>query len=191
MRNPDLCPRDDLRQAALGTFSGELDEAQLAGALLVLRLDTPAGSLFHAKREAAGPLARSYARAGPGRDCEVCRENQSRSPSARGVGLPRPSPSGVWRRRRHVAAAFWSASESFNTTAETALYAGPVSPEVEGDFDVSGVLNQVAGWKLYEHTRDVTSGADGQLHIGVGVNVVWETWITYYLDDVRVWVEPR
>lgn len=102
--------------------------------------------------------------------------------------LPVPAHSDL---RVHVAAAFWSESESFNTTAETALYAGPVSPEVESDFDVSGVLNQVAGWKVYEHTRDVTSGADGQLHVGVGVNVVWETWITYYLDDVRVWVEPR
>jgi len=91
----------------------------------------------------------------------------------------------------HVSAAYWSESESFNTTAEVALYAGDVSPEVELDFDVSGILNEVGGWKVYAHTFDVTSGADGQVHIGVGVNVVWETWITYYLDDVRVWIEPH
>ena len=91
----------------------------------------------------------------------------------------------------YVSAAFWSESESFNTTAEVALYAGAVSPESELDFDVSGILNRVAGWKVYAHTFQVTSGADGLLHVGVGVNVVWETWITYYLDDVRVWVVPR
>lgn len=91
----------------------------------------------------------------------------------------------------HVEAAYWSDSESFNTTAMVALYAGGESPEEELDFDVSQPLNEVAGWKTYGASFDVTSGADGSVHVGVGLTVVWETWITYYLDDVRVWIEPR
>jgi hypothetical protein len=91
----------------------------------------------------------------------------------------------------HVSGAYWSPHESFNTFAEVALYAGATSPEVESDFDVSGILNKVDGWKTYAGVFEVTTGPDGLVHIALGVNVVWETWITYFLDDVRVWIEPR
>jgi len=90
-----------------------------------------------------------------------------------------------------VEGTWWSPSESFNTTAVVVLYAGPDSPEEELDFAVAGPLDLVAGWRAYRASFDVTAAGDGRVHVGVGLSVVWETWITYYLDDVRVWLEPR
>lgn len=90
-----------------------------------------------------------------------------------------------------VVADYWSAAESFNTTAMVALHAGPTSPEVEADFVQPYVLNEVAGWKTYGWAFPVTTDADGRIHVAVGVSVVWETYITYYIDDVSVWITPR
>jgi len=90
-----------------------------------------------------------------------------------------------------ISAAYWSEDESFNTTGMVALYAGAASPEVEFDFLIPEQLNLVAGWKTYSASFPVTSASDGSLWVGVGLTVVWETWITYYLDDVRITIDPR
>ena len=84
---------------------------------------------------------------------------------------------------------FWSESESFNTTAMVAAYAGPVPPTVELDFDTTRPLNLTAGWAPYAYTFEVTSGDDGRIWVAFGISAVWETWMTYYADEVRVGID--
>jgi hypothetical protein len=84
----------------------------------------------------------------------------------------------------------WSASESFNTLANIAAYAGSEPPGEENDFNLHQTANQVEGWKTYEYAFDVHSNAEGQLWVALGVSVVWETEITYYVDNVHVRAAP-
>jgi len=84
----------------------------------------------------------------------------------------------------------WSASESFNTLARVAAYAGPRPPGDESDFDVSQAANLVEGWRTYEYTFDVSAGADGRVWVALGISAVWETKMTYFVDHVRVDVAP-
>lgn len=90
-----------------------------------------------------------------------------------------------------LAFAFWSESESFNTLAKVAAYAGASRPDQEGDFNTTQAANQVAGWKQYAYTFNTTSAADGRLWIAVGISAVWETQLLYFLDDIDVTIEPR
>jgi hypothetical protein len=92
----------------------------------------------------------------------------------------------------HVRLAFdlWSESESFNTLAKVAAYVGPQPPAVEEDFDVSEPANQVAGWKTYTYEFDARSGPEGQVWVALGISAVWETEMTYYVDNLRVEVIP-
>ena len=78
----------------------------------------------------------------------------------------------------------YSASESFNTIAKMAVYAGPV-PEnglTEGDFDTERATEDHEGWKTYEYP--VSHGGPGL--VAVGISVVWETDVYRQLDDVRL-----
>ncbi|MGC9347779.1 MAG: hypothetical protein ACP5JG_06545 [Anaerolineae bacterium] len=84
----------------------------------------------------------------------------------------------------------WSASESFNTLARVAAYTGSQPPAEEGDFDLDQTANQAAGWKTYEYTFEVSSNSEGQIWVALGISAVWETEMTYYVDDVRVEIGP-
>jgi len=84
----------------------------------------------------------------------------------------------------------WSDTESFNTVAMVAAYAGAVEPALEADFDTTQAANLVAGWRTYSYEVSVPVGADGLLWIAVGISAVWETVMSYDLDDVRVTVDP-
>jgi hypothetical protein len=84
----------------------------------------------------------------------------------------------------------WSESESFNTLAMVAAAADSRPPVAEGDFDVSQPANQVTGWKTYAYTFEVRSGPEGQVWVAFGISAVWETPMTYFVDDVRVEVVP-
>ncbi|MBC7258964.1 MAG: hypothetical protein H5T65_06925 [Chloroflexi bacterium] len=84
----------------------------------------------------------------------------------------------------------WSDSESFNTLAKVCAYAGPRPPAAEEDFDVSQAANRVQGWKRYEYAFNFRSGADGQAWVAFGISAVWETTMTYYVDNVRVDIVP-
>ncbi len=90
----------------------------------------------------------------------------------------------------HVSTRWWSEHASFTSAALVVDYAGATSPEAELDFTVVGVLDQVSGWKRYVADLPAHGGADGKLWVGVGFSVVFETWITHDLDDVRIWIEP-
>jgi len=81
---------------------------------------------------------------------------------------------------------FYSESESFNVIAGIVGFAGTSNPEVEADFTVLGQANEVSGWKRYTHTATLKTGSSGEVWVAVGISVLWETEMTYNLDDVEV-----
>jgi hypothetical protein len=83
----------------------------------------------------------------------------------------------------------WSVSESWNTLAYVAAYAGPRPPAGEDDFDLSQPANLAEGWQRYSYSLTAEPSPEGQLWIAVGISVVWETEVTYYVDELRVEVE--
>jgi len=87
-----------------------------------------------------------------------------------------------------VSVSFWfySEQESFNTIAAVVAYAGTAKPNVEDDFAVVGFANEAAGWKNYVYTADLTTDSNGEAWVAVGISVRWETYMTYYIDDVRI-----
>lgn len=88
--------------------------------------------------------------------------------------------------RVHLSFELWSESESFNTLANVAAYVGAQPPGSESDFDLSQVANKVEGWVTYDYSFDVRGNAEGQAWVAVGISAVWETEMTYYLDNVQV-----
>jgi len=81
---------------------------------------------------------------------------------------------------------FYSESESFNVIADVVGFAGTSNPEVEADFTVLGQANEVSGWKRYTHTATLKTGSSGEVGVAVGISVLWETEMTYNLDNVEV-----
>lgn len=80
----------------------------------------------------------------------------------------------------------WSNNESFNTIANAVAHIGTKNATTEADFHVISAANQVAGWKSYSYTAQVETGASGNVNVAVGISAVWETQMTYYIDDVVV-----
>jgi hypothetical protein len=87
-----------------------------------------------------------------------------------------------------VNVSFWlhSEQESVNTIAAVVAYAGNSKPQVEDDFAVVGAANEQAGWKNYAYTTDLTTDSNGEIWVSVGISVRWETFMTYYVDDVQI-----
>jgi hypothetical protein len=83
----------------------------------------------------------------------------------------------------------WSISESWNTLAYVAAYAGPQPPAGEDDFDLSQPANLAEGWQRYSYSLTAEPSPDGELWIAVGISVVWETEVIYYIDELQVEVE--
>ena len=81
---------------------------------------------------------------------------------------------------------FYSEAESFNVIAVVCAYAGVANPEVEGDFEVLGSANEVAGWKKYSYTTNLQTGSSEEVWVAVGISVRWETEMTYNIDDVTI-----
>lgn len=92
------------------------------------------------------------------------------------------------KKRSQVKVSFWlyNEQESFNTRAVVCAYVGAENPEVEGDFHVLGSADEVAGWKKHTYTATIDVGAGGELWVAVGISVRWETYLTYYIDDVEI-----
>jgi hypothetical protein len=84
----------------------------------------------------------------------------------------------------------WSDSESFNTIAKVAAYAGAVEPTVEADFDTTQAANLEVGWRTYSYEFVVPVGSDGLLWVAFGISAVFETVMSYDVDDVRVTIDP-
>lgn len=87
-----------------------------------------------------------------------------------------------------VSVSFWfySEQESFNTMAAVVAYAGRIKPKVEDDFVVVGFANEAAGWKNYVYTVNLNTDSNGEVWVAVGISVRWETYMTYYIDDVSI-----
>jgi len=81
---------------------------------------------------------------------------------------------------------FYSEQESFNVIAGVCAYAGISNPEVEADFTILGPANGVAGWKRYTYTTTLDTGSSDEVWVAVGITVLWETEMTYNVDDVKV-----
>jgi hypothetical protein len=54
------------------------------------------------------------------------------------------------------------------------------------DFAIVGFANEAAGWKNYVYTVNLNMDSNGEVGVAVGITVRWETYITYYIDDVRI-----
>ncbi|MFB6285469.1 MAG: hypothetical protein ABEK03_02670 [Candidatus Bipolaricaulia bacterium] len=84
----------------------------------------------------------------------------------------------------------WSQTASMaNEITQASVYAGPSAPQAESDFNTERPGYRVAGWDAYRYQLAAQSGSDGQLWVAVGINVVWETEVTHYLDDVQIEME--
>jgi len=81
---------------------------------------------------------------------------------------------------------FWSPSESFNTLAAVIGYAGNKNPAAEADLQVIGYADQIEGWKTYTLRTEVTTDNSGNAYVALGIAVLWETHLTYYIDNVTV-----
>lgn len=83
----------------------------------------------------------------------------------------------------------YSESESFNTIAVVCAYIGLREPLREEDFAVLGPANTVEGWETYAYEEELNTGLNGEVWVAVGISVRWETLMTYYIDDVEVFLE--
>jgi hypothetical protein len=81
---------------------------------------------------------------------------------------------------------FYSEQESFNVIAGVCAFAGISNPAVEEDFVVLGPANEVAGLKGYAHTTTLHTDSRGEVWIALGITVLWETEMTYNIDNVKV-----
>jgi hypothetical protein len=81
---------------------------------------------------------------------------------------------------------FYSGNESFNVIAGVVGFAGTFNPENEADFTVLGQADEVAGWSRYTHRATLNTDSSGEVWVAVGITALWETEMTYRLDDVKV-----
>lgn len=124
------------------------------------------------------------------------------------IWLVRPvqvDPGAVYEAR--IEAQAWSQDESFNHIADLVLYIGTTPPDGEESFprgedggpgesedgQVAGIrepLNKAAGWEGYNFNW--TTPEDAQvLYVAVGISVVWETEVSYFVDDLNVRMVPH
>lgn len=85
-----------------------------------------------------------------------------------------------------VSLEFYSEDESFNVIAGVCMYAGISSPKAEGDFTLVGNANELAGWKHYTYKTTLLTDSSGEIWVATGITVLWETEMTYYIDDIAV-----
>lgn len=65
-------------------------------------------------------------------------------------------------------------------------YVGLIDPEKEEDFKIIGQTNEVAGWKQYSYSTQLTADNKGTVWVAVGFGATWENARTYYMDSVDV-----
>lgn len=74
--------------------------------------------------------------------------------------------------------------ESFNVIAHVVAFIGNDRPVNESSFERVGQANPAAGWNEFALEKDLSS--DGEIWIAVGITVAWETWMTYFIDDISL-----
>jgi hypothetical protein len=83
---------------------------------------------------------------------------------------------------------FYCGMDSFNTITQVVGYCNTTNPEVEADL-IEGLLGsgeQAPAWKEYSRTTKVTTKSDGIIWVAVGMSVVWESFITHFIDDLQI-----
>jgi hypothetical protein len=82
---------------------------------------------------------------------------------------------------------FWIHSEweSFNLIAHVVGFMGDNEPVGESSFLRLGSANPARGWNQFGLSGDVET-LDGEVWVAMGISVAWETWMTYFIDDVLV-----
>jgi len=73
-----------------------------------------------------------------------------------------------------------------NTIAGVVAYVGMSEPKVEEDFQCLGTANQVSGWREYYYSKNLNTGLSDEVWIALGITVLWETYMSYAIDDVRI-----
>jgi hypothetical protein len=82
---------------------------------------------------------------------------------------------------------FFSDHESLaNTIAVICAYADVQKARNEEHFTVIGNANEVEGWKRYSYTANIDTGLGEEVWVALGISVRWETYMTYYIDNVEV-----
>ncbi len=84
---------------------------------------------------------------------------------------------------------FYSAEKSDGEIAVVCSYANIANPETETDFTILGSANQIAGWKEYATTTSLYTGSSDKFWVALGISVVWETPMTYYVDDINIQIQ--
>jgi hypothetical protein len=80
---------------------------------------------------------------------------------------------------------FYSEQESWSIIAGVCAYVGVSDPEVEEDFIVLSPANEVAGWKRYTYNTLLHTSST-EIWIALGITVLWETEMTYNIDEVKI-----
>jgi hypothetical protein len=78
----------------------------------------------------------------------------------------------------------YSESESFNTIAHVVAYIGNDQPVNESSFERLGPANPAEGWNEFILEKKIDF--NGEMWIALGISVAWETWMTYYIDDISL-----
>jgi hypothetical protein len=81
---------------------------------------------------------------------------------------------------------FHSESESFNVIAGVVGFARTSGPEVEADFTVLVNADEVVGWKHYVNSVTLDTGSKEKAWVAVGLTALWETEMTYNMDNVEI-----
>lgn len=114
-------------------------------------------------------------------------------------------PIGIEQGQRYLAnvsAWAWSPDESFNTRAYLVMHLGVSAPSVEEDFPAPGenstgkanatsgglreVLDKQRGWTRYSFQWTIPATEAREVYMSVGISAVWETEMTFYVDDLSV-----
>lgn len=73
----------------------------------------------------------------------------------------------------------------FNTWSIVA-YARTKRPALEADFTRIGDTGAGLGWVPFSYSTDIDAGDASEVWLAVGIRVNWETWRTFYLDNITV-----
>ncbi|MCP8308007.1 MAG: hypothetical protein H3Z53_11840 [archaeon] len=81
----------------------------------------------------------------------------------------------------------YSESENqVNIIAGVVVFVGTYDPEVEDNFQSLGQANQVSGWKEYNYIASLNTSSSDEVWVAVGITVLWETYMNYYIDSVTI-----
>ena len=90
-----------------------------------------------------------------------------------------------------VTLSFWlySIEKSEGANAEIVTYFGLEKPVREEQFDIIGVAQEVAGWKKYSVSKTIyfpSANPTLKIWLALGLNVVWETELLFWISGVKV-----